>query len=49
MTMGGFVDEVVDGSRVWEVGSYAHRPEGFLGAWQYHVASHRRRRCRSPV
>ncbi|MDB2283673.1 hypothetical protein PM038_00085 [Halorubrum ezzemoulense] len=25
------------GERVWEVGSYAYRPEGFLGRWQYHV------------
>jgi len=25
------------GERVWEVGSYAFRPAGFLGSWQYHV------------
>ena len=25
------------GERVWEVGSYAYRPEGFFGMWQYHV------------
>jgi len=25
------------GERVYEVGSYAFRPEGFLGSWQYHV------------
>ncbi|OYR68167.1 hypothetical protein DJ78_14580 [Halorubrum ezzemoulense] len=25
------------GERVWEVGSYAYRPEGFFGVWQYHV------------
>jgi len=29
--------EVRDGERVHEVGSYALRPEGFLGVWQYHV------------
>ena len=29
--------DVVDGERVWEVGSYAYRPEGFIGRWQYHV------------
>ena len=29
------VDEA--GERVYEVGSYAFRPEGFLGSWQYHV------------
>jgi hypothetical protein len=28
---------IVDDERVWEVGSYAYRPEGFLGSWQYHV------------
>ena len=27
----------VGGERVWEVGSYAFRPQGFLGSWQYHV------------
>jgi len=36
-TLASIQYEVVDGSRVWEVGSYAYRPEGFLGAWQYHV------------
>jgi len=30
------VDEET-GERVWEVGSYAFRPEGFLGSWQVHV------------
>ena len=30
------VDEET-GERVWEVGSYAYRPEGFLGMWQYQV------------
>lgn len=25
------------GDRVWEVGSYGYRPEGFFGMWQYHV------------
>ena len=30
------VDEET-GERVWEVGSYAYRPEGFFGMWQYHV------------
>jgi hypothetical protein len=25
------------GERVWEVGSYGYRPEGFFGMWQYHV------------
>jgi hypothetical protein len=25
------------GERVWEVGSYAYRPEGFFGMWQFHV------------
>jgi len=29
--------EVVDSSRVYEAGSYALRPRGFLGAWQYHL------------
>jgi len=29
------VDET--GERVYEVGSYAFRPQGFLGSWQYHV------------
>lgn len=29
--------EVRDGERVHEVGSYALRPEGFVGVWQYHV------------
>ncbi|AGN33830.1 hypothetical protein HALG_00042 [Halorubrum virus CGphi46] len=29
------VDEA--GERVYEVGSYAFRPQGFLGSWQYHV------------
>jgi len=30
------VDEAT-GERVWEVGSYAYRPEGFFGMWQYHI------------
>ena len=30
------IDEAT-GERVWEVGSYAYRPEGFFGMWQYHV------------
>jgi hypothetical protein len=25
------------GDRVWEVGSYARRPAGWLGVWQYHL------------
>ncbi|WP_058366943.1 hypothetical protein [Haloparvum sedimenti] len=29
--------DVVDGERVYEVGSYAYRPAGFLAEWQYHV------------
>lgn len=29
--------EVRDGERVHEVGSYALRPAGFIGVWQYHV------------
>jgi len=36
-TLASIQFEVVDGSRVWEVGSYAYRPLGFAGAWQYHV------------
>ncbi|EMA69329.1 hypothetical protein C461_03173 [Halorubrum aidingense JCM 13560] len=36
-TLASIQFEAVDGSRVWEVGSYAYRPEGFLGEWQYHV------------
>ena len=27
----------VDGRQVWEVGSYAFRPDGFFGVWQTHV------------
>ncbi|RLM81280.1 hypothetical protein DVK05_09795 [Halorubrum sp. Atlit-8R] len=30
------VDEAT-GERVWEVGSYAYRPEGFFGMWQFHI------------
>lgn len=30
------VDEAT-GDRIYEVGSYAFRPEGFLGVWQFHV------------
>jgi len=36
-TLASIQYEVVDGDRIWEVGSYAYRPEGFLGGWQYHV------------
>jgi hypothetical protein len=36
-TLASIQFEVVDGSRVYEVGSYALRPEGFVGVWQYHV------------
>ncbi|PHQ47220.1 hypothetical protein DJ68_03055 [Halorubrum sp. C3] len=36
-TLASIQYDVVDGERVWEVGSYAYRPEGFLGRWQYHV------------
>lgn len=25
------------GERIWEVGSYTYRPEGWFGGWQYHV------------
>jgi len=36
-TLASIQFEVVDGQRVHEVGSYALRPEGFLGMWQFHV------------
>ncbi|MFC5135504.1 MULTISPECIES: hypothetical protein [Haloferacaceae] len=36
-TLASIQFDIVDGERVWEVGSYAFRPEGFLGSWQYHV------------
>ncbi|WP_308201058.1 hypothetical protein, partial [Halorubrum ezzemoulense] len=36
-TLASIQYDVVDGERVWEVGSYAYRPEGFFGMWQYHV------------
>ncbi|OYR51528.1 hypothetical protein DJ73_13105 [Halorubrum sp. Ea1] len=36
-TLASIQFDVVDEGRVWEVGSYAYRPEGFLGMWQYHV------------
>jgi len=36
-TLASIQFDVVDGERVWEVGSYAYRPEGFFGMWQYHV------------
>lgn len=36
-TLASIQYEVRDGERVYEVGSYALRPEGFLGVWQYHV------------
>jgi len=36
-TLASIQYDVVNGERVWEVGSYAYRPEGFFGMWQYHV------------
>lgn len=36
-TLASIQYEIVDGSRVWEVGSYVFRPRGFLGKWQYHI------------
>lgn len=36
-TLASIQYEVVNGERVFEVGSYALRPEGFLGVWQTHV------------
>ena len=36
-TLASIQFDVVDGDRVWEVGSYAYRPEGFFGMWQYHI------------
>jgi hypothetical protein len=36
-TLASIQYESVDGERVWEVGSYAFRPEGFLGERQVHV------------
>ena len=36
-TLASIQYDVGGGSRVWGVGSYAYRPEGFLGMWQYHV------------
>ncbi|GAA0539598.1 hypothetical protein ABNG02_15750 [Halorubrum ejinorense] len=36
-TLASIQYDVVDGERVWEVGSYAYRPQGFLGVWHYHV------------
>lgn len=36
-TLASIQYELVDGERVYEVGSYAYRPQGFLGVWQYHV------------
>jgi len=36
-TLASIQFDVVDGERVWEVGSYAYRPQGLLGMWQYHV------------
>lgn len=36
-TLASIQYDVVDGERVWEVGSYAYRPQGFFGVWQYHV------------
>ena len=36
-TLASIQFELRDGERVHEVGSYALRPEGFLGVWQTHV------------
>ena len=36
-TLASIQFDIVDGERVWEVGSYAYRPEGWFGTWQYHV------------
>ena len=36
-TLASIQFDVVDEERVWEVGSYAYRPEGWFGMWQYHV------------
>ena len=36
-TLASIQYDVLGGERVYEVGSYAYRPEGFLGLWQYHV------------
>ncbi|ELZ48973.1 hypothetical protein C464_06165 [Halorubrum coriense DSM 10284] len=36
-TLASIQFDVADGRRVWEVGSYAYRPQGFLAVWQYHV------------
>jgi len=36
-TLASIQYDVVDGERVWEVGSYAYRSEGFLDEWQVHV------------
>jgi len=36
-TLASIQFDVVNGDRVWEVGSYAYRPQGFFGMWQYHV------------
>jgi hypothetical protein len=36
-TLASIQFDVVDDERVWEVGSYAYRPEGFFGMWQYHI------------
>lgn len=36
-TLASIQFDVVDDKRVWEIGSYAYRPEGFMGKWQYHV------------
>jgi hypothetical protein len=36
-TLASIQFDVVDGERIWEVGSYAYRPEGFFGMWQFHV------------
>jgi hypothetical protein len=36
-TLASIQFETRDDRRVWEVGSYARRPGGFLGIWQYHI------------
>ncbi|WP_434521298.1 hypothetical protein [Halorubrum sp. AS12] len=36
-TLASIQFDVADGDRVWEVGSYAYRPQRFFGMWQYHV------------
>jgi len=42
-TLASIQYEVVDGSRVWEVGSYAYRPEAFWERGSTTSASRRRR------